>query len=158
MHTKLLSFFVLFYSVALFSCKESVSVVPFIEYVSVSQTYLQQNGQDSVYLVFTFQDGDGNLGSDSSHNVFVSDSRTGLNIATFSIPAYLGVSADNSKSSGSVSILLYAPCCIYPDSSSCYVQPLFPSRTMQFQIQVVDNAGNYSNKINSEDIILDCTS
>ena len=158
MTTNLLSFFILLYSCMFFSCKERLSSVPYIEYVSVSQTYLQQNAQDSVFLSFYFEDGDGNIGSDTFNNVFVSDSRTGLNIASFKIPASLGLNPNNNKSSGVVSILLFAPCCIYPDSSSCYVQPLFPNRTMQFEIQIVDNEGNYSNRINSEIITLDCTS
>jgi hypothetical protein len=158
MLTKLLSFFILLYSCTFFSCKEIISPIPSIEYVSVSQTYLQQNGQDSVFLSFSFEDGDGNIGSDTFDNVFVSDSRTGLNIASFKIPAYLGLNPNNSKSSGVISIILFSPCCIYPDSSSCYVQPLFPNRNMQFKIRVVDNDGNYSNQIESELIVLDCTS
>lgn len=158
MNTNLLSFLMLLYSCAFFSCKEPISSVPHIEYVSVSQTYLQQNGQDSVFLSFSFEDGDGNIGSDTFDNVFVSDSRTGLNIASFTIPAYLGLNPNNNKSSGVVTIVLFSPCCIYPDSSSCYVQPLFPDRNMQFEIRVVDNDGNYSNQIKSELIILDCTS
>ncbi len=157
MTIKLTPFLLLLYFVSFFSCDKATSKIPFVEFVSVSKSYMVQNSGDSLFLVFSFTDGDGNLGSDTSDNIFVKDSRNGLNIATYKLPDYLGNNNTNSSRSGEVSIVVYAQCCIFPDSSSCYSSTQFPERSMKYQVQVVDNEGNYSNIMESSEITLECS-
>jgi hypothetical protein len=157
MAIKLTPFLLLLYFVSFFSCDKPPSNIPFLEFVSVSKSFMLQNSGDSLFLVFSFTDGDGNLGSDTSDNIFVKDSRNGLNIATYKMPDYLGSNPNNISRSGEVTVVVYAQCCIYPDSSSCHSSTLFPERTMKYQIQIVDNNGNFSNIMESSEITLDCS-
>lgn len=156
MRLKITSFFLLCTIVHFFSCTDQKSHIPHIEFVSVSNNYMVQNGVDSLFLKFKFTDGNGDLGSDTTDNIFVKDSRTGLIIANYKIPDYLGNNPNNSCRTGEISLVVYSQCCIYPDSSSCYSSTLFPTRPMKYQIQIQDQAGNYSNIIESSEIILEC--
>jgi len=141
--------------ISFFSCDKNKSKVPSIAFVSISQSFMVQNAQDSAYLRFSFSDGDGDLGSDTDDNVFVKDSRTGAVIAKFRIPNYTG-NQNNSAREGEVTVIVYPPCCIYPDSTSCTPSTVFPTRKMKYLIQVIDEAGNYSNEIETDEITLDC--
>ncbi|MCH2021100.1 MAG: hypothetical protein MK207_01365 [Saprospiraceae bacterium] len=156
MYIKLTSFLLLITIVGFFSCDDKNSKIPSIEFVSVSKSYLAQNGADSSYLKFLFTDGDGNIGSDTADNIFVKDSRTGTNIASYKIPNYLGNNSSNSSRSGEVTIIVYSQCCIYPDTTSCYSSTMYPTGIMKYEVQIKDQEGNYSNIIESNEITLDC--
>lgn len=143
-------------SIGLFSCQDKHSQIPQIEFVSVSQQYMTQGGNDSLYLKFNFTDGNGDIGSDTSDNIFVSDSRTGAIIASYKIPNYLGTNPNNSSRTGEITLVVYSQCCIYPNGSSCQSSTDYPTRTMHYEIKVQDQAGNYSNTIQSDEITLEC--
>lgn len=156
MRLKLIPFLVLLCIGGFFSCQKDCPPIPSIEFVSISTDYMVQNGTDSLFLKFKFTDGDGNLGSNTDNNIFIKDSRTGQTVAEYKIPDYLGTSTNNSCRTGEISLVVYSQCCIYPDSSSCYYNQLFPTNTMNYQIQIQDQAGNLSNIIESDPITLDC--
>ncbi len=156
MSSKITSFLFLLTIVCFFSCDDKYSSTPSIEFVSISKSYMLQNGADSSYLKFNFTDGDGNIGSDTTDNIFVKDARTGLLIAKYKIPDYLGNNPNNSARTGEITLIVYSQCCIYPDSSACYNSTTFPTRTMKYQIQIQDQAGNYSNIIESSEVTLEC--
>lgn len=138
------------------ACNKDNSKVPVIEFVSVSKNYMLQGGIDSLYLKFKFTDGDGDIGNDTMNSIFLKDNRTGLTIATYKIPDYLGANPNNSSRTGEVTFIAYSACCIYPDSSACMSSTVFPTREMKYQIQIVDKAGNYSNVVESSGITLEC--
>ena len=156
MNIKLTSFLLLITIVCFFSCDDKSSDTPYIEFVSVSKSYLSQNGADSLYFKFSFTDGDGNIGSDTTDNVFVKDSRTGLNVSSYKIPDYLGNNSNNSSRSGEVTIIVYSQCCIFPDTTSCHSSTIYPTGIMKYQLQIKDQEGNYSNIIESNEITLEC--
>lgn len=138
------------------ACDKDNSKIPTIEFVSVSKSFMAQGGVDSLYFKFKFTDGDGDIGSDTTDNIFLKDNRTGLTIATYKIPDYLGSNPNNSSRTGEVTLIAYSACCIYPDSSSCMSSTIFPTRDMKYQLQISDRAGNYSNVIESSNIELEC--
>ncbi len=145
---------ILFVMVMFGGCTKSTSKIPHINFISNSKQFMLQNGQDSTYLKFYFEDGDGDIGSDFDNNVMIKDARTGLILSQHRIPNY----TDNTGNyrSGEVTLLLYSACCIYPNNTACISNLAFPTRTMEYIIQIKDEAGNYSNEIKTPKITLDC--
>ncbi|MGH1339317.1 MAG: hypothetical protein ACRBFS_24575 [Aureispira sp.] len=116
---------------------------------------MTQNGTDSLFLTFEFQDGDGDIGSDTSKNIIVTDARNGLILASYKVPDYL-LNNNNSRK-GSITLVVYAPCCIYPNGTSCQPSMDYPMDKMRYEIQLCDRAGNCSNIIQSDPVTLECT-
>lgn len=156
MRLKITSFLFLVTILYFFSCGEKPSNTPFVEFVSLSKNYMVQGGLDSLYLKFQFTDGDGNIGSDTSDNIFVSDSRTGVIIASYKLPDYLGNNSNNTSRTGEITLIVYSQCCIYNNGTSCQASTTEPTKEMRYQIQVVDQAGNYSNVMETDEVILEC--
>lgn len=136
-------------------------VVPHIEFIGLSRDTLRQGifHQDSLYVEFKFQDGDGDIGRNpgsAENNVFFIDERTGILDNTFGIPAIPEEGASNGVE-GVVRILLYSTCCIYPDGTDpCSVHPDYPLDEVQYKIYIRDRAGNKSNEILTTPITLIC--
>jgi len=89
---------------------------PFIEFISISKDTLKQGifQEDSLIVVFHFQDGDGDIGrtdQDPENNIFFIDERTGTLDNTFGIPTIPGDGAGNCVE-GEVKILLFSTCLI----------------------------------------------
>lgn len=141
---------------------------PEIELVSVSADTIQQL-QDSLYIEFTFTDGDGDLGfedfstddcelcdsscySHPTFSLFVLDSRFNIVnddtircLKTFNVP-YVPPKGATDAISGSVTVLLTNEFCL----------PGKAMDTVNYSIVIKDRAGNFSNKIETGDIILLC--
>jgi len=135
---------------------------PFIEFMSMSKNTMIQNrhNSDSVFVFISFTDGDGDLGygvSDTMKNVFVTDSRTGFLSDRFKTPEIPPEGANNGIS-GTLRILLYTTCCIFPDNiPPCEKNvPGYPTDTLYYEIYITDRAGHVSNIIRTDDIILYC--
>lgn len=98
---------------------------------------------DSVIVVLTFKDGNGDLGklnaTDTIPNLFIIDKRFGIiDSLSYSIPNIPKNGSVNDVS-GTIEINLLA---------KIYCNPLFPEKTkdtLEFSFQVRDRAGNYSN-------------
>lgn len=141
---------------------------PALELVSLSADTIQQL-QDSLYIVFDFTDGDGDLGFESlstddcelcdsscySHptfTVFVLDNRFNIVngdtvrcLKTFNLP-YIPPKGATDAISGTITLLLTNEFCL-------------PGRaidTVSYGIMVKDRAGNFSNKIETGSVILRC--
>jgi hypothetical protein len=136
-------------------------IEPFIEFTSQSKDTLVQGQfqEDSMTVVFRFEDGDGDIGrtdQEPDNNVFFIDERTGIVESTFGIPAIPQEGAGNGVE-GEVRIVLYSTCCLYPDQSQpCIPHPQYPLDTIQYRIYITDRAGHKSNEILTEMIILRC--
>jgi|VirMetMinimDraft_7_1064189.scaffolds.fasta_scaffold125983_2 hypothetical protein len=156
MRLKITPFLFLITILYFFSCGDKPSDTPSVEFVSVSKSYMVQGGLDSLYLKFKFTDGDGNIGSDTSDNIFVSDQRTGVVIASYKLPDYLGNNPNNSSRTGEITLIVYSQCCIYDNGTSCQVSTSEPTKNMRYEVQVVDQVGNYSNVMETDEIILEC--
>jgi hypothetical protein len=148
---------------ALWSCVDSPNfpIEPRIEFLGLTKDTMRQGifQEDSLTVVFTFQDGDGDIGrtdQEPDNNVFFIDERTGSLDNTFAIPAIPEEGAGNGVE-GEVRILLFSTCCIYPDGSDpCLVNAQFPLDTVVYRIYITDRAGHKSNEILTAPIILLC--
>ncbi len=142
---------------------------PAIELVAVSEDTIRQL-QDSLYIEFSFTDGDGDLGfedystddcelcdsscySHPTFSLFVLDNRY-INIVngdtirclkTFNVP-YVPPKGATDAISGSVTVLLTNEFCL----------PGKVIDTVNYSIVIKDRAGNFSNRIETGNIILLC--
>lgn len=143
-------------------------IEPVIEYLGVSKASLQQGQgvEDTVLVVIGFTDGDGDIGSfnQSSGQValdlFFTDQRTGITVETFSMPFVPELGVTNGIS-GEITVRLFTTCCIFPPwvndaSAPCQPSLQYPADTLVYEIYIKDRAGNESNRIETEPIILRC--
>lgn len=131
---------------------------PVIEMLGISKDSLVQSefNIDSVYVVFSFTDGDGDLGSNDSLNIFVTDLRDNFLANKFRIP-FVREQGSNNGISGEIQILIYTTCCTYPDTTpACDASTEFPTNDLQYEIYIKDRAGNESNRITTPPITLLC--
>jgi hypothetical protein len=139
-----------------FACGKRPPKEPVLTYKSISKYILNQNRQDSVLVEFGFTDGDGDLGSSTDYQIFVRDDRTDSIVGQYKIPPF-----DNPDKKicreGTMRVIVYAGCCIYPNRTSCYPNASIPLDSVKYKVQVQDRAGNVSNMIETELIQLDCT-
>ena len=129
---------------------------PEIGFVGFSKNTLQQGdgNNDSLNVVISFTDGDGDLGDRDSLNLFVTDKRTGFLQDRFKIPFIPEQGASNGIS-GEISFALYTTCCIdYVNHTSC--QPKSTPDTLIYEIYIMDRAKNKSNVIETAPIYLQC--
>ncbi len=109
---------------------------------------------DSVIVVLGFKDGNGDLGkrnqADTTPNLFITDKRFSvIDSLSYSIPN-IPQNGSVSDVSGEIEINLL---------SKIYCNPLYPGKlkdTLEFEIQVRDRAGNFSNKVTTGPIEITC--
>lgn len=145
-----------------FGCTQDpgFSDVPEITFLSFSKTEMNQNSlnTDSLFLTFSFKDGDGDLGVEGSvsETIIVKDNRTGETFDRFKLPEIPPVGAQNGIE-GEITLKVFTTCCIFPDSTPpCLAPPDFPTNDLNFDIYMVDAAGNMSNTITTDFITLFC--
>ncbi len=137
-------------------------IEPVIEYAGVSKTFMTQNNlnTDSLYLYLTFTDGDGDLGhqpEDTTRNIFIIDSRTGNIQDKFKSP-FIPEEGVGNGISGDIQLLLYTTCCLFPENiPPCSAPTKYPTDTIVYQIYLKDRAGNISNTIQTEPIVILCS-
>ena len=137
------------------------SDTPEITFVSISKDTLNQGSlfNDSLNLVITFRDGDGNLGTGVDGlqgNIFITDSRTGNQLTPFRLPN-LPAEGAGAGIEGRITIKIYSQCCIFPDGTpACLNPPEFPFNELTYDIQMVDDGGDRSNVVTSSAVVLRC--
>jgi len=143
-----------------FSCIKAPEypIEPEIELLGLSTDTMVQSqfNTDSVVIFFTFTDGDGDLGSEDSLNIFVKDLRDNFVSDRFRIP-YVPVAGANNGISGEVNFTLYTTCCTYPNGAPpCEPSSEFPTNMLTYEITIQDRAGHISNAIVTPPITLMC--
>ncbi|MFI5170789.1 MAG: hypothetical protein ACHQFW_00275 [Chitinophagales bacterium] len=101
---------------------------------------------DSLSVVLYFEDGDGDLGSEDSVNMFWEDSRFPGNFIPFKIP-FLEISGNSKAISGTITTYYPITFC----SSDTVVVDTF-----YYRIFIVDRAGHVSNTDSTDAIYLHC--
>ncbi|MEY4134277.1 MAG: hypothetical protein RL386_627 [Bacteroidota bacterium] len=141
-------------------------VEPVIEYKGISQNRIEQSrgggiALDTIEIRFSFTDGDGDIGSEDSVNIFLQDSRDG-SIQLFKVNPIPKLGAGNGLR-GEIKILMTNSavtgyfCCTFPNTFlTCLPSKQHPSDTLSYQIFIRDRAGNISNKIRTEKITILC--
>jgi hypothetical protein len=114
---------------------------------------------DSVFLYFSFTDGDGDLGlesTDTSRNIFIIDKRTGNFQDKFKSP-YIPEEGIGNGITGDIELLLFTTCCLFPENiPPCSSPAEYPLDTIIYEIYITDRSGNKSNIIETEPIVLMC--
>jgi hypothetical protein len=141
-------------------------VEPIIEYKGISQNTIEQSrgggiALDTIEIRFSFTDGDGDLGSKDSVNIFLQDSRDG-SIQLFKVNPIPKLGAGDGLR-GEIKILMTNSvvtgyfCCTFPNTFlTCLPSKQHPTDTLSYQIFIRDRAGNISNKIRTEKITILC--
>ena len=126
-------------------------VAPTIEFLSWSKTTVKEDSvdvTDSLQLVLSFTDGDGDLGAasedDTTLNVFLIDSRDN-SVKTYQMPR-LTPEGSVKAISGEVTITI----------SSFACRPGYEEDAFTYKVKVTDRAGNPSNEVQTEPITIDC--
>ena len=137
---------------------------PEIEFLQLNKPAIAQGNigasPDTLAVMFSFTDGDGNIGFDNdSIDVFLTDSRDGF-INRFKLPVVPDQGSGNGIS-GEVTIKIpntpFNICCTFPDgSTACQPNDKFPIDTFSYTVQMRDRAGNLSNKIQTDLITILC--
>lgn len=131
----------------------------------INQASTPGSAEEFLVLTFDFTDGDGDIGKvDPETQSFIgmdleiTDSRTGIG-ETINLPEVPAQGTANGIS-GEISIELSNKtyiCCTYPDfSPACLPNAQFPTDTFSYTIQLRDQAGNFSNKLQTEVITVLC--
>ncbi len=143
-----------------FSCvkQDTFSNVPAIEFLGQTKTMLHQGAlmEDSLYIKFSFQDGDGDIGDTDSINVFVTDTRQNF-ASSYRLPNLTNNSSGTSLE-GEITMLLFTTCCLYDNNSQapCTPSTTQPTDEVIYTIQIKDRAGHLSNVISLNPITVMC--
>ena len=144
---KVVAFALLLVLIALIpSCKKDsgISPVPSITFDSISPNPAIKY-QDSILIVISYVDGDGDLGIDSADvkNLFITDSRNGV-VSQFRIPQ-LAPTGANIAIEGNLDIVL--PPQLFTNDNDT-------TETATYSIYVVDRAGHKSNTVTTKPLVI----
>ncbi|MCC7467353.1 MAG: hypothetical protein IT261_13825 [Saprospiraceae bacterium] len=141
------------------------SDVPEIKYIGLSKNLMNQGEgyTDSIFVSFSFTDGDGDLGypeSDPTASVFIRDSRDSFPKPPLQLP-YVEPQGAGNGISGEITVKLPTTCCIYisPEGipSACDDVPAqIQFDSFYYYIKIRDRAGHESNEIRTDVIRLRC--
>lgn len=138
---------------------------PVIQYIGLSKNLMNQGTgyQDSLFVTFSFTDGDGDLGypeTDPTASVFFRDSRDSFFKPPLQLP-YVEPQGAGNGISGEITVKLPTICCIFTTPEgiklACEDVPntmLFD--TFSYYIKIKDRAGHESNEIKTQIIQLKC--
>ena len=148
---------VLILSVMLFcSCSgdNNINSAPEITYMGMNKDVLRQGSlglEDTLIVQFGIKDIDGDL-SGVSGNVEVIDNRNGELHVFNRIPDLPQTDIGNV---GTVTLNIPTLCCFFDDEPACST-PEGATDTMTFGIRVFDRAGNMSNTVNTDELVILC--
>lgn len=134
---------------------------PVIEYTGVNKTTIFQGSQnlpaDTLAIFFSFTDGDGDLSSEDSTDVFLYDSRFPEIPNPYKIPLIPDEGTGNGIR-GDITVRIqnaFNICCI-ENGFVCPPNPTIDIDTFSYEIQIRDRAGNFSNRIRTETLGVRC--
>jgi len=147
--------------VSLLSCIKAPDypIEPTIELVGLTKDTMSQDqfNTDSIIIVLNFTDGDGDIGSESELNVFVTDLRDNFLSDRFRIPRLDEQAGSSNGISGELRLTLYTTCCTYPNGATpCEPSTEFPTNSLSYEIYIMDQAGHKSNVVTTPEIVLRC--
>jgi hypothetical protein len=129
-------------------------IIPKIGFVRMSKNTMKQGDglNDSLRLILSFEDGDGDIGSSDSINVFLYDTRQPNASPEIARMPFVPEAGAKNGISGEISLLVYTTCCL-PTCNS----PLNKAMdSLYFDVFIKDRAGNKSNVVRTPLIGLKC--
>lgn len=157
---RLIYFLTISFILSYYSCTQTPDfpVEPVISNFRLNKDSLVQGlgNQDSIQFIIDFTDGDGDLGSNDSLNIFILDNRDGSIFEQFQIP-FIPEAGANNGIQGTITAFANSTCCVYPNMQPpCSPSTEFPTNELTFTIYIKDRAGNESNHLVSPIITLLC--
>lgn len=135
---------------------------PEIEYMGVNKTTIFQGTPnlpaDTLAIRFSFTDGDGDLSSEDSTDVFLYDSRFPSVPNPYKIPLIPEDGTGNGIR-GEITVRIqnaFNICCIEASGFACPTAATFDIDTFSYEIQIRDRAGNFSNRVRTETLGIRC--
>lgn len=140
-------------------------IEPVIEYMNVSSNVVNQNSGtiagDTIIATISFTDGDGDLGDDNNETtIVITDLRDNtIEDSAIKLPKVPEAGANNGIS-GEIIVRILPTCCIYPpefEQERCKTSiSSYKVDTVNYEIYIIDRAGNESNKIKLEPVYVQC--
>jgi len=130
---------------------------PVIEFKQFSKTTMVQSATnaDTTFMTISFTDGDGDIGSDTTLNFHIVDTRDGFAPPAYIIPSIPEQGTGNGIS-GEITVRLFSTCCLPPDVNPCQPSTEMPVDTVIYEIYIEDRSGKRSNTILTDPIYLVC--
>lgn len=135
-------------------------VEPALQYISLSKDTLRRgsNQQDTTFVTFSFTDGDGDIGSEDSLQLVLTDSRDNTP-RKLKIPFVPELGASNGIK-GKITARLFTTCCIFPEDLfllGCEDElASMPYDKVVYSLYITDRAGHQSNIITIDPIYVEC--
>lgn len=151
--------FIVLCLVGIYSCIDSpdFSISPTISFIGFETDTVQQESLTT--FKFSFQDGDGDLGSDQEPNVFLLDLRQEGAVAEPFVLAKLPVEGSGNGVEGVATIQYQATRCIYPNGKTGlenWQDGFQEYDPVVYELYIVDRAGNESNRVITDTLYLSC--
>jgi len=136
---------------------------PIISFKSMSKNTMRQGsligpGADSLLMTISFTDGDGDLGDEGNlnpvSNIYLIDERINDTLLPQTIP-FIPIQGAGNGISGDMSFVVFPSCCIHL-GQACEVFEDHPVDTVLYSIVIQDRAGNFSNRVQANPILLLC--
>lgn len=129
-------------------------------FTALKGNQIQNQIQDSIKITISFTDGDGDLSNlaGDSIDIFLTDSRLGIQVP-FALPD-IPIEGTGNGISGDIILDVVnsaGVCCIFRNEP-CVADPRMPTDTFSYAIQIRDRAGNLSNSIQTPPITILCQS
>ena len=111
---------------------------------------------DTMFVTFSFTDGDGDLGSEDSLNIFLTDKRDNFLVDRFRIP-FIPEEGSGNGIEGEIRVMVFTSCCIYESGQPpCTTGTDQTLDTLTYELFIKDRSGNESNRIETNPIVLQC--
>jgi hypothetical protein len=136
-------------------------IEPVLTYGGISSQSMDQGSfnNDSLYVFLSFTDGDGDLGyssQDTTTDILVYDNRTNQLQERLKLPEVPDEGTSNGIE-GEITLRLFNTCCLFPRNiPPCSSPQQYPTDTISYSILIIDRAGNKSNAITTDEVILRC--
>lgn len=130
---------------------------PTLTYMSLSNNTLRQGLiGDSINILLSFEDIDGDLGGENELNIFVIDNRDDSEYIIRSLP---DLPTNGKLIEGTMTLTLPTSCCIYPPEAmtpACDRNPRYPENRFTVGVFIEDLARNRSNTVTTDTIVMNC--
>jgi hypothetical protein len=142
--------------------KNEFSNTPELRFIGMSKDSLMQgfSKEDSIVFLMELTDGDGDIGFGDgdtlSESILITDLRTGNISEQFNIPKIPENVVVNGLQA-EMQLKLFTTCCLLPENiPPCDKSDKYPYDTLQYEIIIIDRAGNKSEPVLTPPIILIC--
>lgn len=135
---------------------------PVIEYIGVNDTEILQGAPffdpDTLSIMFSFTDGDGDLSTEDATDIFVYDTRfPGADPVQYRIPTIPEDGTGNGiRGEITLNIVNSNNICCIENGFACPPNATIPVDTFSYEIEIRDRAGNFSNRIRTETLDILC--